>query len=117
MARLHLVRLAVEFHAASGPSKNRDVSESQSGIKQQKESPGEAGFAEAQRLIDQTTAALPAPSALDRISEAFSLSPFERDLLLLCAGTELDGSFASLCGNAQGDARLNFATLSLALAA
>jgi len=117
MARLHLVRQALEFHAESGPARFRSVSQSESGTEQQPASSGEANFAEAQRLIDQAAAALPAQSALDRMIEAFSLSPFERDLLLLCAGMELDGSFASLCGNAQGDAHANFATLSLALAA
>jgi hypothetical protein len=32
--------------------------------------------------------------ALDRLTESFSLSAFERDLLLLCAGVEIDPRFA-----------------------
>jgi hypothetical protein len=45
------------------------------------------------------------------------LSPFERDLLLLCAGVELDSTFAALCANAQGDPRRDYPTFGLALAA
>ena len=33
------------------------------------------------------------PAALARLVSAFGLSPFERDVLLLCAGPELDGGF------------------------
>ena len=35
-------------------------------------------------------------SALDGLCETFSLSPFERDVLLLCAGHELDARYAAL---------------------
>jgi hypothetical protein len=58
-----------------------------------------------------------APSALGTLTSAFGLSPFERDALLLCAGIELDGRFASLCAAAQGDATRTFPTFSLALSA
>ncbi|HYC62440.1 MAG TPA: ATP-binding protein [Thermoanaerobaculia bacterium] len=34
------------------------------------------------------------PSALDRLCETFGLSPFERDIVVLCAGVDLDASFA-----------------------
>jgi AAA+ superfamily predicted ATPase len=44
-----------------------------------------------------------APIALDRLADAFGLSPFERDILLLCAGVELDAEVAGLCAAAQGD--------------
>jgi ATP-dependent 26S proteasome regulatory subunit len=36
---------------------------------------------------------LAAPPALDRVCEAFALSPFERAVLVLCAGAELDSGF------------------------
>lgn len=55
--------------------------------------------------VEGAALALPAPSALDTLCDAFRLSPFERDILLLCAGMELDG--------AQTDAP----TFSLALSA
>jgi hypothetical protein len=54
---------------------------------------------------------------LDRVSQLFSLSAFERDLLLLCAGCELESRFGSACANAQKDARLASPTFGLALAA
>jgi hypothetical protein len=56
-------------------------------------------------------------SALARLVEAFSLSPFERDTLLLCVGMELDGEIPALCGAAQGDPARAHPTFSLALAA
>ena len=58
---------------------------------------------------------IPAP-ALDIIASAFSLSPFEQDLLLLVAAVELDASFAMLCAQAAGDPRATMPTFSLALA-
>jgi hypothetical protein len=36
--------------------------------------------------------------ALDRVCTVFGLSPFERDVLLLCAGVELDSAFAEIIG-------------------
>jgi AAA+ superfamily predicted ATPase len=41
------------------------------------------------------------PPALVELSTIFGLSDFERDVLLLCAGVELDGSFAELCAGAD----------------
>ncbi len=41
------------------------------------------------------------PDALERVVLAFGLSPFERDLLLLCAGAELETRIARLCGDGQ----------------
>ena len=56
-------------------------------------------------------------SALSRLRETFHLSPFERDVLVLCAGVDLDASFGSLCASAQGDPARRYPTFSLALAA
>lgn len=56
-------------------------------------------------------------SALDLLYVAFGLSPFERSVLLLCAGMELDSSFAALCAAARADPRRPYPTFSLALAA
>jgi ATPase family associated with various cellular activities (AAA) len=55
-------------------------------------------------------------SALERICKIFGLSLFERDILLLCAGVELDASFAPLCIAASGDNQRFYPTFSLALA-
>src|SRR5205814_341733 len=57
----------------------------------------------------------PAP-ALDVLCAGFGLSPFERDLLLLCAGAELDATFAAAIARAHGDARRVSPTFGLALA-
>jgi ATPase family associated with various cellular activities (AAA) len=70
-----------------------------------------------QQQLQEATAAMPSPSALERICRMFGLSPFERDILLLCAGIEFSGEFAKLCAIAQGDPQRLYPTLSLALAA
>jgi len=58
-----------------------------------------------------------APSALEKLCATFGLSPFEREIVLLCAGMELNTSFATLCADAQGDPACSYPTFSLALAA
>ena len=55
-----------------------------------------------------------APPALERLCDAFSLSQFERAIVLLCAGVELDAEFASLCARAD---KVGLPTFGLALAA
>lgn len=55
------------------------------------------------------------PSALEQLCNTFGLSTFERDILLLCVGLELDSSFTSLCSLAQGDPQKTYPTFSLAL--
>src|SRR5437899_2607880 len=57
------------------------------------------------------------PSTLEALCTTFGLSPFERDVLLLCAGIELDANFATLCAAAQDDPQRSYPTFSLALAA
>ena len=63
------------------------------------------------------TTDLPAAFALERLVATFGLSPFERDVLLLCAGVELDAAFAGQCAAAQADPGRVYPTFSLALAA
>jgi ATPase family associated with various cellular activities (AAA) len=60
---------------------------------------------------------LPAAPALDALALAFGLSPFERAVLLLCAGIELDAGVAAACAAAHGDQDRSHATFSLAMAA
>lgn len=46
---------------------------------------------------------------LDGLCSEFGLSNFERDLLLMCAGIELDAAFAALCAETAGNqGRVNF---------
>ena len=71
---------------------------------------------DAEQNLLELTRSLPSVSALDSLCAAFALSAFERDLLLLCAGVELDATFGRLCASAQGDAHRPVPTFSLALA-
>jgi AAA+ superfamily predicted ATPase len=57
------------------------------------------------------------PPALTRLTAMFGLSSFEANLLLLCAGMELDAALPALCAAAQGDPAKPYPTFSLALAA
>jgi ATPase family associated with various cellular activities (AAA)/Winged helix domain, variant len=63
---------------------------------------------------DDGAAATSQPPALDLLAKLFGLSAFERRLLAMCAGVELDAQFAALCRDAAG---ASGPTFSLALAA
>lgn len=65
--------------------------------------------------LQDACAALDAPAAIDRLAELFSLSAFERDLLLMCAGAEMDSTLAALCGEAQKHPLGNYVTFGLAM--
>ncbi|MDH4076736.1 MAG: ATP-binding protein [Acidimicrobiia bacterium] len=64
----------------------------------------------------EVRAAMSSPPALDVIANTFGLSSFERNVLLLCAATELDGNVATICAEMQGG-NSYYPTLSLALGA
>jgi hypothetical protein len=100
MAALAVVRAALERHAAHT-----------------QDAPEPEGRDEPTRALQEAADAMPAPPALETLGETFGLTPFERDLLLLCAGMELDATFATLCAAAQGEPRLAYPTFGLALAA
>jgi len=72
---------------------------------------------ESEPAIPDMDTTLSMPPALEMLCVAFGLSPFERDMLLMCAGMELNSSFASLCAAAQGNSMQTYPTFSLALAA
>lgn len=57
------------------------------------------------------------PSALGNICNLFGLSPFEKSILVLCAGVELDAEMVQLCAKAQGNPNSVYPTFGLALAA
>lgn len=99
VAALALVRQALERHAARVQGRPLPAA-------------GEAPAA-----MEAARRALPAPAALDTLCMAFGLSPFERNVLLLCAGVELDAGFAALCTEVQGAAQHTGPTFGLALAA
>jgi len=60
---------------------------------------------------------MPAPPALDRLCAAFDLTAFERDVLVLAAGAEIDPLFPAECAAAQRNPQLAFPTFDLAVAA
>jgi hypothetical protein len=62
----------------------------------------------AQRHVESCRAALDPPAAIDRLQALLGLSAFERDLLLLCAGVEMDASLAELCARGGRGARASF---------
>src|SRR5829696_4061691 len=98
-AALAMVREALDRH--SKPAQDASA-------KRERDEPTEA--------LRTAADAMPAPPALETLCAAFGLTPFERDLLLLCAGMEMDSTFAALCGSAQGDTRRAYPTFDLALA-
>jgi hypothetical protein len=100
MAALSIVRSALERHTA-----------------QPQDTPKGKEAKVMEQTLHEATCSLQTPSALDSLCNVFALSPFERDVLLLCAGMELDSTFAQLCVSAQGDPQRAFPTFSLALAA
>lgn len=57
-----------------------------------------------------------APAAIDHLARLFDLSPFERDVLLLCAGVEMDARVAALCAGARSQPQRPWADFGLALA-
>lgn len=56
------------------------------------------------------------PPAIDAITDLFGLSPFEREILLLCAGVEMDSALAAQCAEMQGNPQRTAPTFGLALA-
>ena len=82
--------------------------------------PQAQGTAEAPTALtsaEEVRASMPAPPALETLCATFSLTSFERKILLMCAGVELDSRFASLYAAANKDTRSLLPTFSLALAA
>jgi hypothetical protein len=63
------------------------------------------------------SAQLQPPSALESLCSIFQLSSFERKILLMCAGVELDSSLTDLVGRIHRDDRRRQPTFGLALGA
>ncbi len=56
------------------------------------------------------------PPAIDVLAELFALTSFERQLLLLCAGVEMDSRLAESCAEVHGSPQKTYATFGLAMA-
>jgi hypothetical protein len=55
------------------------------------------------------------PLAIDRLTDLFGLSAFERDVLLLCAGAEMDSELAARCAELHPHAMRRNVTFGLAM--
>jgi hypothetical protein len=55
------------------------------------------------------------PPTIALLGARFGLTAFEEDVLVLCAGVELDGRFRAACSAANGNGAMPFATFGLAL--
>ena len=99
-ASLALVRYFIEIYIAK--SDNESVVTEEEALKQ---------------ALEPAAAAMPQPSALDKVCNIFGLSNFECNILLMCASMEFSADFGGLCAAAQGDTQQAYPTLSLALAA
>lgn len=64
---------------------------------------------------ERARASVPGMAALDLLVGNFGLSAFERDVLVLCAGLELDAKVAALCLRYHADAARRAPTFGLAL--
>src|SRR6266480_5405334 len=69
------------------------------------------------REPEEETPATDSSSALDALSALFCLTSFERRVVLLCAGVELQGDFANSCATAPGSGGNPWPSFGLALAA
>ncbi len=80
--------------------------------------PGEqaATSAEFDRHSDELRSTMTEPPAIDVLSELFGLSGFERSLLLLCAGAEMDSRLADACALAQGHPQRTYVSFGMAMA-
>jgi winged helix domain-containing protein len=76
----------------------------------------DAEVAQAAADLQAAAASMDPPPALVSLGDLLGLTPAERDVLLLCAGMELDPGMGALCARAQGDGRFAHPTFALALA-
>ncbi len=102
MASIGFIRGVLEYHVKPD---NEDVAKKDTDVRALTE--------KCERARDS----MPSAAALDVLVTNFGLSPFERDLLLMCAGTEVDSKIADLCAMYQADTQRRTPTFGLALAA
>jgi hypothetical protein len=74
------------------------------------------GADEASIEIERLRGTMIGQAAIDRLADRFGLSAYERDLLLLVAGIEMDSELASLCAAAAPGTSRPCASFGLALA-
>lgn len=74
----------------------------------------ESALKHAAAELERASAAIPSP-ALITLAVQLGLTPFERDLLLLCAAMEFDTRIPGLCARAHDDTARAYPTFALAL--
>ncbi len=105
MAAVRVVQEELECRRASLQDHNKKNNSKQSEVSY------------AQTELNKVGEDMPAPAALNTLCALFGLSSFERKILLLCAGMELDSSFTAQVASTQGDSNGSLPSFSLALAA
>jgi ATPase family associated with various cellular activities (AAA) len=113
----YLARALAKVHAALQTYGERSPEKEPTSPEKEPTSPEKEPTNILESDIDLDFPAHLAPPALLKLCAAFGLSPFERDVLLLCAGVELSASVANLCATVQGNSQQGYPTFSLALAA
>ena len=99
MASLRVVKEELELNKKSFPGENKPIDYS--------------NLTEAKYKLEEILQELPAPSSLQTLTNVFGLSSFEKKILLMVAGVELDSNFADLVSSLQNG--LTLPTFSLAL--
>ena len=99
-------RLSAQLHRVTDPNRNQTTSACS-------DPSNAAEVAETLTVLDAVDSEGPLP-ALSLLCHRLGLSPFEREVLLLCAAMELDPQVAGLCAQLQG-ASQPYPTFALAL--
>lgn len=74
-------------------------------------------FSTAIAAVEKTAAAMQPQPAIEQLAAVLKLSRFEKDILLMCAGMELDAGMGDLIAAVQGDTSFFQPTFGLAVAA
>jgi AAA+ superfamily predicted ATPase len=106
---------ANQYYLSTALAKVRKALENHIARLQKKEGEEKISFADNPTYPEKST--IDSPPALQELCSFFCLSDFERDVLLLCAGMELDTGWTNLCAIAQGETKRDYPTFSLAMAA
>ena len=116
MAALAEVRAMLASHC-SFPEAQTATDTAASGHGRDARATTQSGGPAALQDLEEIRASMSVPPALETLCDTFGLTSFERKILLMCAGVELDSRFASLYAAANKDPRQPLPTFSLALAA
>ncbi len=109
LASLKMVQRELEVHYQSNYEKNKDTNP------ETFEKSSDRLFLNYEKELNKADEVLQRSSSLERLALILGLSDFERKILLMCAGVELDASFSSLVASLNGDTFNTYPTYSLGL--